>query len=139
MPTHFYVSFPRDTIYLEYSFDMPSFGVATRFLGPEVEKIEHLALDFEYCAFDLKAYREIRSLPRLNDPIFVAETTRGSVRRWGRTCASLKSLEMDYRRPEFQGFPFRFMFQDLSEYDGFLKKSLESHGKLFANEIFRLV
>jgi hypothetical protein len=130
--TCLYINFSLDTIYLEYSLDMPSFDIATRFLGAELERVRNFALDFEYCAFDFRSYTRLRSLKQIQEPIFViTDSTVGSRRRDGKSRASLELLEEDYRKPG-QNFPFRFMFSDLSNppEDSFEQK-LKQHGKIF--------
>ncbi len=131
--TCLYINFSLDTIYLEYSLDMPSFDIATRFLGAELERVQNFALDFEYCAFDFRSYIRLRSVKQIQEPIFViADSTVGSIRRDGKSRASLGLLEEDYRKPG-QNFPFRFMFSDLSNppEDSFEQK-LKQNG-MFSN------
>ena len=111
---HFYINFSRDTILLNHTNEMPTFEVATNFLGEQLEKIQVLAVDFEYCAFDLWSYKKLQGLVvNLKELIFV--TPAGSTRCLQRTHTILKPLEPNHRHPDFQGWDFRFMFQDLTE------------------------
>jgi hypothetical protein len=112
--TYLYIDFSLDTIYLEYSLDMPSFNIATRFLGLELERVRSFALDFEYCAFDLGSYMRLRSLTQIEEPILViADSTVG------------------------QAFPFRFMFSHISDPpQGSFEHKLKEHGKLSHKSLF---
>jgi hypothetical protein len=136
--TYLYINFTLDTIYLEYSLDMPSFDIATRFLGSALEQVRKFALDFEYCAFDLGSYMRLRSLTQIEEPIFViADSTVGSRRRVGKSRASLGLLQEDYCQPG-QTFPFRFMFSDISDPpQGSFEHKLQEHGKLSHNSLFQ--
>jgi hypothetical protein len=114
--THCYINLSLDTIYLEYSYDMPSFGIATRFLGTDLEKVQSLALDYEYCAFDSRSHQELRNLSLIREPVFVVtESLQASPRREGKERPYLNIVDSDYRRPGFEDFPFRFMFQEITD------------------------
>ena len=114
--THCYINLSLDTIYLEYSYDMPSFSIATRFLGTGLEKVQNLALDYEYCAFDPRSHQELRNLSLIREPVFVVtESLQASPRREGKERPYLNIVDSNYRRPGFEDFPFRFMFQEITD------------------------
>lgn len=76
---------------------MPSFDIATRFLGTKLERVRNFALDFEYYTFDMGSYMHLYSLSQIEEPIFViTNSTVGSCRRIGTTRASLTPLPENY-------------------------------------------
>ena len=68
------MDFSRDTIFLEHTNELPSFEIATNFLGAPKERITTArAVDFELLCKRLWSYKKLRScLVNLEELLFVA-------------------------------------------------------------------